>query len=377
MGARWLSRLFSSQDSSERLKLVILSKFTFLKKALENFQWQTVARVEQEQTAVLGHVEEDRHLLKERLDILSRYRERAEPLLACPDHRTFLQVPPRHRVPPMPGLCHPRSLLGRAETWSAASLAGTHPQPGSGGVGLQGTAAFGGESLKIWWGEDWIRALQGHGQNLPAQTAQPGSATASQTPPNTASCTAAPLLPAASCSPCVWNQPQLRGDVLGTASSPAAETGRVRRESPLPVLCLRYLCVCPQEFPLLPSPGSLEPLRSVEFDVASVVSPISEVLTSISRLLMVDLPGSVAPEAPDAAGPGNPSARASSHPEPQPGHVTVLGSQLPGCPLPTEGWDGDTHLLFSRWDELGGFPGAPPCWQCRATVAHAHSQAWI
>ncbi|NWR66292.1 TRI65 protein, partial [Bucorvus abyssinicus] len=147
VGAHWLSWLFSTQDSSERLESVILSKFTLLKKALEDLQWQTVAKIKQEQAAVLGHVEEDWNLLKDRLDVLSQHRERAQHLLACPDHRTFLQ-----------------------------------------------------------------------------------------------------------------------------------------------------------EFPLLPPLESPEALRSVEFDVARVVNPISDILTNISRLLLVDLPGSVAPEAPDPAG---------------------------------------------------------------------------
>lgn len=68
------------------------------------------------------------------------------------------------------------------------------------------------------------------------------------------------------------------------------------------------LCVCPQEFPLLPPLESPEVLVPVEFDVAAVIKPISEILTSISRLLLEDLPGSVAPKAPSPAGQGNPPA---------------------------------------------------------------------
>lgn len=100
VGACWLSRLFLTQDSTEGLKSVILSKFALLRKALEDSQWQTVARIEQEQAAALGHVGEDWSLLKDRLDVLDQHRERAQRLLACPDHRTFLQVPSRRRVPP-------------------------------------------------------------------------------------------------------------------------------------------------------------------------------------------------------------------------------------------------------------------------------------
>lgn len=68
------------------------------------------------------------------------------------------------------------------------------------------------------------------------------------------------------------------------------------------------LCVCPQEFPLLPPLESPEPLEPVEFDVAAVIKPISEILANISRLLLEDLPASVAPKAPEPAGQGNPPA---------------------------------------------------------------------
>ncbi|NXC05611.1 TRI65 protein, partial [Orthonyx spaldingii] len=136
-----------AQDSSEELKAGIQSKFTHLRKALEDFQCQTVARIEQEQVAALGRVEENWSLLKDRLDVLGQHRDRAQSLLACPDHRTFLQ-----------------------------------------------------------------------------------------------------------------------------------------------------------EFPLLPPLESPEALVPVEFDVAAVIQPISEILSGISRLLLEDLPASVAPEAPDPAG---------------------------------------------------------------------------
>lgn len=71
---------------------MILNKFTLLRKALEDFQRQMVARIEQEQTAALGHVGENWSLLKEQLDILGQHRDRAQHLLACPNDRTFLQV---------------------------------------------------------------------------------------------------------------------------------------------------------------------------------------------------------------------------------------------------------------------------------------------
>ncbi|NXQ16699.1 TRI65 protein, partial [Peucedramus taeniatus] len=136
----------SIKDCSE-LKDGIHSKFTHLRKALEDLQCQTVARIEQEQRAALEDVDKSWNLCKDRLDVLGQHRERAQSLLACPDHRTFLQ-----------------------------------------------------------------------------------------------------------------------------------------------------------EFPLLPPLESPEALVPVEFDVAAVIKPISEILTSISRLLLEDLPGSVAPKAPNPAG---------------------------------------------------------------------------
>ncbi|XP_030361772.1 tripartite motif-containing protein 65 isoform X3 [Strigops habroptila] len=96
----------SIKDSSEGLKSVILSKFALLRKALEDFQWQTVARIEQEQAVALGRVGEDWTLLKDRLDILGQHRERAQQLLACPDNRTFLQ-----EFPLLPPLESPEALL--------------------------------------------------------------------------------------------------------------------------------------------------------------------------------------------------------------------------------------------------------------------------
>ncbi|NXF93810.1 TRI65 protein, partial [Eubucco bourcierii] len=90
----------SIKDASERLRSVITSKFTVLREALEDQQQQTSARIEQEETAALGCVEENWNLLKDRLDVLGQHRERAQHLLACPDHRTFLQVPSQCHVPP-------------------------------------------------------------------------------------------------------------------------------------------------------------------------------------------------------------------------------------------------------------------------------------
>ncbi|XP_074016400.1 E3 ubiquitin-protein ligase TRIM65 [Numenius arquata] len=92
----------SIKDSSEELKSTILSKFALLKKALEDCQCRTVARIEQEQAAALGRVEEDWSLLKDHLDLLTQHRERAQRLLACPNHRTFLQEFPLLPSPDTP-----------------------------------------------------------------------------------------------------------------------------------------------------------------------------------------------------------------------------------------------------------------------------------
>ncbi|NXH70545.1 TRI65 protein, partial [Hydrobates tethys] len=175
-------RTRSIKDSSEGLKTVILNKFTLLRKALEDCQWRAVARIEQEQAAALGHVGENWSLLKDRLDVLGQHRERAQRLLACPDHRTLLQ-----------------------------------------------------------------------------------------------------------------------------------------------------------EFPLLPSPESPEALLPEEFDVASVVKPIAEILTNISRLLLEDLPGSVAPKAPDPVGQG------PVHPQ---GSAVKVVAPLPACQLRAELLKDHRNLTF-------------------------------
>uniref|UniRef100_A0A8C3U9Z2 Tripartite motif containing 65 n=1 Tax=Catharus ustulatus TaxID=91951 RepID=A0A8C3U9Z2_CATUS len=81
-----------AQDCSE-LEAGIQSKFTHLRTALEDLQRQTMARIEQEKVAALERVDKNWNLCKDRLDVLSQHRERAQSLLACSDHRTFLQVP--------------------------------------------------------------------------------------------------------------------------------------------------------------------------------------------------------------------------------------------------------------------------------------------
>ncbi|XP_005526830.1 PREDICTED: tripartite motif-containing protein 65 [Pseudopodoces humilis] len=172
----------SIKDCSEEFKAGIQSKFTHLKKALEDFQCQTVARIEQEHSAALECVDKNWNLCKDRLDVLGQHRERAQSLLACPDHRTFLQ-----------------------------------------------------------------------------------------------------------------------------------------------------------EFPLLPPLESPEVLVPVEFNVAAVIKPISEILTSISRLLLEDLPGSVAPKAPDS------TVQGPVHPQ----ELAVKAvAPLPTCQLRAELLKDHRNLTF-------------------------------
>ncbi|NXF77875.1 TRI65 protein, partial [Sclerurus mexicanus] len=172
----------SIEESSEELKSGIQNKFAHLRKALEDFQCQMVAKIEQEKVVALGRLEENWSLLKDSLDALGQHRERAQSLLDCPDHRTFLQ-----------------------------------------------------------------------------------------------------------------------------------------------------------EFPLLPPLESPEVLVPVEFDVARVIKPISEILTDISRLLLQDLPGSVAPKAPSSAdqGPVHPQEPA----------VKVV-TPLPKCQLRAELLKDHRNLTF-------------------------------
>ncbi|XP_054026597.1 tripartite motif-containing protein 65 [Dryobates pubescens] len=99
-------RTHSIKDASERLRSVIVDKFTVLRKALEDFQWQTTARIEQEELAALGRIEENWNVLKDCSDVLGQHKERAQHLLACADHRTFLQ-----EFHQLPALESPEALL--------------------------------------------------------------------------------------------------------------------------------------------------------------------------------------------------------------------------------------------------------------------------
>nr|XP_009664544.1 PREDICTED: tripartite motif-containing protein 65 [Struthio camelus australis] len=92
----------SIKDSSERLKLMVLNKFAHLEKALEDCQRLTVARIQQEQAAALGQVEENWSHLKDCLDAFDHHREKAQDLLACTDNRTFLEEFPLLPSPESP-----------------------------------------------------------------------------------------------------------------------------------------------------------------------------------------------------------------------------------------------------------------------------------
>lgn len=89
----------SLQDSSERLQAVILSKFTHLEEALAKFREQMVAKVKQEESVAMGHIEKNRNALKDHLEALGQHRDQAQHLMDCTDHQTFLKVP----------LVHPKS----------------------------------------------------------------------------------------------------------------------------------------------------------------------------------------------------------------------------------------------------------------------------
>ncbi|PKU32934.1 hypothetical protein llap_16762 [Limosa lapponica baueri] len=100
-----------------------------------------------------------------------------------------------------------------------------------------------------------------------------------------------------------------------------------------------------QEFPLLPSPKSPEVLVPTEFNAANIVKPIAEILIDVSRLLLEDLPGSVASKAPDTVGQG------LVQPE-EP--VVKVVAPLPTCQLRAELLKGEEHI--------GGVGEEPPHW---------------
>ncbi|XP_067403941.1 E3 ubiquitin-protein ligase TRIM65 [Emydura macquarii macquarii] len=80
-----------------------------------------------------------------------------------------------------------------------------------------------------------------------------------------------------------------------------------------------------EEFPLLPSPGSLDVLPAVEFNAASAVDSTAKILTEVSRLLLEDLPNSLNPKAADA--------ESKESTEPRVLAVVKAGPALPKCEL--------------------------------------------
>uniref|UniRef100_A0A8C8SRC1 Tripartite motif-containing protein 65 n=1 Tax=Pelusios castaneus TaxID=367368 RepID=A0A8C8SRC1_9SAUR len=79
------------KDSSEGLKSGILQKFAHLMKALEECQRGALDKIEHEQVAALGQVEENWSLLQDHLANLTQYRQKAEELLSCVDDIKFLE----------------------------------------------------------------------------------------------------------------------------------------------------------------------------------------------------------------------------------------------------------------------------------------------
>uniref|UniRef100_A0A8C0GUA3 Tripartite motif containing 65 n=1 Tax=Chelonoidis abingdonii TaxID=106734 RepID=A0A8C0GUA3_CHEAB len=82
---------FSTQDSSERLKLGILQKFAHLMKELEECQRGAVDKIEQEQATALGQVEENWSQLQDHLAMLIQHQQKAQELLTCVDDMKFLE----------------------------------------------------------------------------------------------------------------------------------------------------------------------------------------------------------------------------------------------------------------------------------------------
>ncbi|XP_061472204.1 E3 ubiquitin-protein ligase TRIM65 [Rhineura floridana] len=90
------------KGSSEKLKSGVLQKFTHLMEALKEYQRKTVERIESEQAAVLGQMEENWDQLQHQLDALTRRSKEAEALLACTNDIKFLEE--LHLLPPLGNL---------------------------------------------------------------------------------------------------------------------------------------------------------------------------------------------------------------------------------------------------------------------------------
>ncbi|KAM4672964.1 E3 ubiquitin-protein ligase TRIM65 isoform 2-T2 [Amazona ochrocephala] len=140
-----------------------------------------------------------------------------------------------------------------------------------------------------------------------------------------------------------------------------------------------------KESPLLSPLESPEALLPVEFDVTVMAKPITEILTNISRLLLEDLPSSVAPKAPDT------DVQGPVHPQEM---VLKAVAHLPDCQFRAELLKDHRNLTFDpktankylalskgnrkakhspgticRWQEQG--PRFEP-WQVLCTQGYSH-----
>uniref|UniRef100_A0A8C3L1N9 B30.2/SPRY domain-containing protein n=1 Tax=Chrysolophus pictus TaxID=9089 RepID=A0A8C3L1N9_CHRPC len=103
----------------------------------------------------------------------------------------------------------------------------------------------------------------------------------------------------------------------------------------------RYPCVHLQEFPQLLTPQSVEVPPLVEFNMAVVMEPMSEILSAASRLLLEELPASLghsAPETPDPIAPGPV--------QPEETVVKLVSTPVPMCRLRAELLKDHRNLTF-------------------------------
>ncbi|XP_062976389.1 E3 ubiquitin-protein ligase TRIM65 [Elgaria multicarinata webbii] len=81
----------SIKDSSEKFKSGVLQKFAHLMETLKECQWKVVERIQSEQAAALGQMEENWNRLRNQLDAVSQRNKKAEGLLAYADDMQFLE----------------------------------------------------------------------------------------------------------------------------------------------------------------------------------------------------------------------------------------------------------------------------------------------
>ncbi|XP_048348064.1 tripartite motif-containing protein 65 [Sphaerodactylus townsendi] len=79
------------KDSSEKLKSGVLQKFVQLSEALKECQRKALERIETEQVAVLGQVQENWDQLQHQHATVNEHNKKAQELLACTDDMAFLE----------------------------------------------------------------------------------------------------------------------------------------------------------------------------------------------------------------------------------------------------------------------------------------------